>query len=166
MQLWHSTSAVGKPARGLLRKRRGCRRAGTELIEMTFGFIVLLGLSMGMVEFGQYFYIKHCVESAVRDGGRYAMLSTATQGQLVTTLTTTLAEANVTYNASWLTMKDLTTSAAVTDVATVTAGDQLQLTLSTTYGNIPNAVRPLYAMTGAGISGSKLVSATCIMVKE
>jgi Flp pilus assembly protein TadG len=141
-------------------------RRGSQLLEMAIGFNVLLFLSFGMVEFGQYFYIKHCFESAVRDGARYGILSTATQAQVVSTITTTLAQANVTYNASWLTMKDLSTGSTVTDVSTIPAGDQLQLTLSTTYGNIPNAVRPLYSITGQGIGSNKVMSATCIMVKE
>jgi Flp pilus assembly protein TadG len=133
---------------------------------MALAFNVLIFMAMGMVEFGQYFYIKHCFESAVRDAGRYGILASATQAQVVTTLTTTLAEANVTYNSSWLTMTDLTANSTVTDVSTVPAGDQIQFTLSANYANISNAVRPLSAMTGHGIGSGKMLTVTCIMVKE
>jgi len=133
---------------------------------MAISFSVLLFLTFGLVEFGQYFYIKHCFEAAVRDGARYAILATATQAQTGATMTLTLKEANVTYNASWLTITDLTAGTSVTDVSQVPAGDQIQLTLSTTYGNIPNAVRPLYSMTGEGIGPNKVISSTCVMVKE
>jgi len=133
---------------------------------MALAFPVLLYLIMGMIEFGQYFYIKHCFESAVRDGGRYAILANATQAQLVNTLTLSLQQANVTYSSSWLTITDLTAASSVTDISQVPAGDQIQFTLSTTYGSIPNAVRPLFAMTGVGISSTKVVNAIYITVKE
>src|SRR5208282_2208782 len=100
--------------------------------EMAVAFQVLLFLSMGMIEFGQYFYIKHCFESAVRDGARYAILASATQSQTVSTISTTLAQANVTYNSSWLTITDLTAGTTVSDVSTVPQGDQMQFVLSTT----------------------------------
>lgn len=153
----------------LNRRRLGgqcTRRRGLEVLEMAVAFQVLLFLSMGMIEFGQYFYIKHCFESAVRDGARYAILASATQSQTVSTISTTLAQANVTYNSSWLTITDLTAGTTVSDVSTVPQGDQMQFVLSTTYGNIPNAVRPLNSMTGKGIGSSKVISVTCIMVKE
>ncbi len=133
---------------------------------MTVTFSVLLFVTFGMVEFGQFFYIKHCFEAAVRDGGRVAILPSASQSQMVSTITATLAQANVTYNASWLTVTDVTTGTTVTDVSQVTIGDQMQLTLSTTYGNIANAQRPLYSLTGKGITNGKVLTATSLMVKE
>jgi Flp pilus assembly protein TadG len=158
------------PDRSPRRLLNGCsgrtNRRGNQIVEMALGFSVLCFMTMGMVEFGQYFYIKHCFESAIRDGGRYAVLPTATQAQTLSTITSTLAEANVTFHASWLTITDLTAGGTVTDVSQVAQGDQLQFTLSTTYASISNAVRPLYAMTGQGIGSSKMLTAMCIMVKE
>ena len=142
------------------------RRRGTQVIEMVIAFQVLLYLTFGMVEFGQYLYIKHCFESAVRDGARYATLSTATQAQTVSTISTTLLQSNVTFNSSWLTINDITAGTTVTDVSQVPAGDQMQFILSTTYANIANAVRPLYSMTGYGIGNGKVISANCIVLKE
>lgn len=162
MKIPSKSSILSKPSRA---SRRFTRR-GAQLIEMAICFPVLLFLSMGLVEFGQYFYIRHCFESATRDGARYAILGTATQSQTVATITATLLEANVTYNASWVTITDLTAGTSVTDVSQVPIGDQIQFTLSTTYGSLPNAVRPLYSMTGQGIGPNKVMSATCIMVKE
>jgi len=133
---------------------------------MAVAFQVLLYLSMGLVEFGQYFYIKHTFDAAVRDGARYAILSTATQSQFVSTITSMLGQSNISYNSSWLTVTDLSTSSTVSDVSQVNAGDELQFTLSTNYGSISNAVRPLYSITGAGIGSSKMITSTCIMVKE
>jgi Flp pilus assembly protein TadG len=142
------------------------RRSGMQVLEMALALPVLLFLSMGMVEYGQFFYIKHCFEAAARDGSRYAILSTATQSQMVTTLRASLLQANVTYNASWLSMSDLTAGSTVTDISQVPAGDQMQITLSATYSTIPNVVRPLFSMTGEGIGSSKILYTTSVVVKE
>ncbi len=142
------------------------RRRGAELIEMTVAFSVLLSVTFGMMEFGQYFYIRHCFEAAVRDGGRVAILPTASQSQMVSTMTTVLSQANVAYSASWLTITDLTTSTAVTDVSLVPIGDQMQITLSANYSSIPNAFRPLYQLTGKGIGSGKVLTVTALMIKE
>lgn len=144
------------------------RRTANAIVELIIAFQLLLVLSFGMVEFGQYFYIKHCFESAARDAARVGILATSTQSEVNTTLANTLAQANVPYNSSWLTMTDLGPGIVgiVTDISTVPAGDQVQFDLTTTYDQIPNAVRPLYSLTGKGIGNGKPVSGRCTMVKE
>jgi Flp pilus assembly protein TadG len=138
------------------------------VLELAVAFPIVLYMSFGLVEFGQYMYIKNCFESAARDATRAAILPNATQAQVVSTLTSTLAQANVTYNASWLTITDLGPSAtgSVSDVSTVPLGDQIQLTLSANYTSIPNAVTPLHALTGVGIGSGKTIAGICTMVKE
>jgi Flp pilus assembly protein TadG len=160
--MMHATTVIGKGRRGQARTR------GTAVMEMAIAFPILLSLSFGLCEFGQYMYIKHCFEAAARDAMRVGILSTASQSQVTSTLTSTLAQANVTYNSAWLTITDLgpSGSGTVTDVSTVAAGDELELKLSATYSTIPNAVRPLYSMTGVGIGPTKVVVGECTMIKE
>ena len=57
---------------------------------MVFAFQLLMFISMGMVEFGQYFYIKHAFEGAARDAARAAVLATATSTSPWTAATYTL----------------------------------------------------------------------------
>jgi Flp pilus assembly protein TadG len=147
-------------------RRHSRRRLANTTIEMIISFPVLLFLVFGMVEFAQFFYIRNAFVSAARDAARVAVLSSATQSQVTTTLTNTLSEANVTYNSSWLTITDLTAGTTVTDVSTVPAGDQMRFVLTTTYSAIPNAVRPLSAMTGKGIGSGKVITGQCTMLKE
>jgi Flp pilus assembly protein TadG len=144
------------------------RRSANGTIEIVLVLPVLLAFSFGLVEFGQYMFIKHCFESAARDATRVAIMPTATQSSVTSVLTTTLAQANVPYSSSWLTITDLGPSQTgnVSDVSTVPMGDELQLTLSATYSSIPNAVRPLYSSTGFGIGTAKTVVGECTMVKE
>jgi Flp pilus assembly protein TadG len=147
---------------------RSQRRRGGALLELALAFPMVLYMGFGLVEFGQFMYIKHCFEAAARDATRVAILSSSTQTQVTAALTSTLSQANVTYNSSWLTITDLgpTSTGSVSNVATVPAGDEIQLVLSAAYSTIPNAVRPLYNMTGYGISGNKVVVGECTMVKE
>ncbi len=147
--------------RSILRGRRG-----VELLEMSIALSVLLFVTFGMVEFGQYYYVKHCFEAAVRDGSRVAILPSASQAQMLATMTTTLQQANVTFNASWLTVTDQTAGTTVTDVSQIPIGDQVQFTLSATYASIPNAMRPLYSLSGKGIGPGKVLTATCVTIKE
>ncbi len=135
---------------------------------MVIAFNLLLGLAFGMVEFGQYMYVKHCFEAAARDAMRVAVLNGTTQAQVNAVLTNSLAQANVTYNSSWLTMTDLgpAYTGSVSDIATVSTGDEVQLTVSVTYDQIPNVVRPLHSMTGMGIGNGKVVSGSCTMIME
>lgn len=152
------------------KRRRVSRfsRRGNSTLELSLVLPILMSMAFGLVEFGQFFFIKHCFESAVRDAARVATLATATQAQVTSTLTTTLAQANVTYNSSWLTITDLgpTNSGTVTDVATVPPGDELQFTLSTNYSGLANVVRPLYSMTGVGVKPTVSVSGVCTIIKE
>jgi Flp pilus assembly protein TadG len=143
-------------------------RSGNALLETALAMFVLLFVAMGMVEFGQYLYIKHAFNSAARDGARIAILSSATQTKLTSAITTTLAQANITFNSSWLTVTDLTTNTTVADISTATSGDTIQVALSVNYDTIPNVVRPLYTLTGqtAGIKNGKKMSGACAMLKE
>jgi hypothetical protein len=121
---------------------------------------------MGMVEFGQYFYIKHAFETAIRDGLRYGIGANATQAQMVSTISTTLAQSNVTFNSSWLTVADISAGVVESDISQVPQGDLIQMTLSTNYSSLPAAVRPLSAITGKGIGSGKMMTVSCVMGKE
>jgi hypothetical protein len=144
------------------------RRSANATLELVLAMPIMLSLPFGLVEFGQYMYIKHCFESAARDAMRVAILPNATESQVTGILTSTLSQANVAYNSAWLTITDLGPgfTGTVSDVSTVAMGDELELTLSTTYSTIPNAVRPLSAITGVGVGASKLVVGECTMIKE
>jgi Flp pilus assembly protein TadG len=128
---------------------------------------VLLYMVLGAVEFGQFFYIRHCFVAAARDAARAASLATAVQTDPATKATSTLAQANVTFNSSWMTIVDITNSnSTVTDCSAVSAGDKLQVTIQCPYSQIPNAFRPLYQMTGHGIGAGKTCLGQCEVIKD
>jgi Flp pilus assembly protein TadG len=131
------------------------------------GFPVLLIVVFGTIEFGQYFYVRSCFVAAARDAARAAILETAQQSDPATKATSTLAQANVTFNSSWMTIVDQTQSnSTVTDVSQVPVGDTLVVKIQATYGSIPNVLRPLSGMTGIGVSASRICLGQCQMIKE
>jgi Flp pilus assembly protein TadG len=144
------------------------RHRGNSVLELALLMPILMAMAFGLVEFGQFMFVRHAFESAARDAMRVAVMSTATQAQVTSTLTSSLAQANVTYNSSWLTITDLgpSSTGTVGNVASVPMGDTMKLTLSTTYSALPNAVRPLSSTTGVGVSAGATVSGICTMVKE
>jgi len=122
---------------------------------------------LGVIEFGQYFYIRSCFEAAARDACRAAILQTAQKTDPATKATATLAQANVTFNSSWMTIVDYTNSnATVTDVTTVPYGHTLIVTIQAQYSSIPNAYRPLSAMIGIGVGASRICTGQCQMIRE
>jgi len=162
-------------ARHRLHCRRGCGRdhrpggfrPGNSIIEMSVVLPVILFMVMGIVEFGQYFYIRNAFEAAARDVARASCLSTAVQTDPVTRATATLAQANVTFNPSWMTIVDASNNnAIVNDVSAIAIGHQLIVTIETQYNLIPNAYRPLYALTGKGIGNGRMCMGQCTMIKE
>ncbi len=142
-------------------------RRGNSIIEMSVVLPALLFVVMGVVEFGEFFYIRSAFTAAARDVARASCLATAVQTDPVTRATATLAQANVPFNSSWMTIVDASNSnATVSDVSAVTLGHLIVVTIQSQYGQIPNAYRPLTALTGYGVGSTKLCSGQCMMVKE
>ena len=60
------------------------RRPGGAVLDMALVLPVLLYLAFGTVEYGYYFYVKHNVQSAAREGARAAIVPSATAGDVTT----------------------------------------------------------------------------------
>jgi Flp pilus assembly protein TadG len=143
------------------------RRSANAIIETSIVLPVLLWLGMGMAEFGQYFYIKSAFQAAARDAARASILATAGKTDPATTATRTLGYANVTFNSSWMTIQDVTsTPTTVTDVSAVAPGHALLVTIQVSYDQIPNVYRPLFQITGKGIGNGKPMVGQCTMIRE
>jgi Flp pilus assembly protein TadG len=156
---------------GLAKARSGFgvrrRAGGAIMIEMVVVFPVLLYLMLGMVEYGQYFYIRHILESACRDATRASIPATAQSGDPAAAATLTLGQASIPYNDVTLLIQDTANGwATVTDVSSIPAGHNLEVTLTATYAQLPGAYRPFNSLTGLGISTSKQIQCISMMTKE
>lgn len=61
-------------------------------------FPVLLSLTFGSIEFGHFFYIKHTLQGAAREGARAAIVPGATNANVTTAVTTAMTAAGVASN--------------------------------------------------------------------
>ena len=145
------------------------RRRGSTVLQTAFVMTVLLAVSMGVIEFAQFLFIRHAFGAAARDAARLAGLPSATQAAVVAQAAATLQQANVTLNTGWLQVYDVPvggTPLAVSDVTFIPSGDRVQVSISTTYDQVPNALRPLYGIFHKGIGTGKPVAATSTAYRE
>ena len=150
------------------------RRGGNAILEMALVMPMLMFLALGMVEFGQFFYIHNAFQQAARDALRASIMPNAQQADPTTAARRTLAAAGITFQSSWMNIQDITPLGwggspvgTVTDVSTVPAGHAITLTITTTYGSLPGAVRPLYAVSGGyGIPSGRTMAGSSSGLKE
>lgn len=153
-----ASSSVPSTARAAVTGGRR-RRRGNGVLEAALVLPVLLSLSMGMIEFGQYFYVKHTIQAASRDGARTAILSSVTHAQAVAAITNTMAAANLTGKYNTPTFTNATTGTTISDVGTVAKGTGIKVTVQTTVGMA--SVRPLGVIPAA-----KTITGVTTMIKE
>jgi len=139
--------------------RQTRRRAGNTLIEAVFVVPVLIGLAMGMVEFGQYFLAKQTLQAAARDGARTAVITSATQTQAQSAVTNTASAAGYSSSAYTVTFTDPTSNTTISNIANVTRGNPIKVTVTAQFSAL--AGRPLLIMPS-----DKQVVASTTMVKE
>ncbi|QOV89267.1 TadE/TadG family type IV pilus assembly protein [Humisphaera borealis] len=144
-----------------IKRNRSARRVrrGNGVLEAALVLPVLLALSMGMVEFGQFFYMKHTIQAASRDGARTAILSSTTHSAAQTAITNTMNSANVASNKYTVTFTNASTSATISDVGSVAKGTGIKVTVSATAGTV--SVRPLGV-----IPANKAIVGVTTMIKE
>lgn len=142
--------------------RRLRRRRGNGVLEACFVLPVLLYLSMGMVEFGQFLYVKHSIQAASRDGARTAILGTATHQKARDAVASTMTAAGMS-DATKYSVKFHNTATnpatEITNIATVAKGTSIRVTVTATAGNV--SVRPLGVIPAA-----KAITGVTTMIKE
>jgi len=155
------TQSIGLPGSRPPEKRPGARRGrrGSAVMESALALPVLLYFSMGMIEFGQYLYAKHTVQSASRDGCRQAILGAATQAGATAAVSKTMSAAGFTSSGYTLTFTNPSGGATYSDISTVAAGASIETTVTVNYGSV--GVRPLGV-----IPATKKLIGTTTMIKE
>jgi Flp pilus assembly protein TadG len=139
------------------RIRRKARRWGGTVLEAALVLPVLVSLTFGAIEFGDYFFVKHTLEAAAREGARNGITDTATNTTVQTAITSVLTAAGGT---SWGTVTAITdTNGNSVNVANVTPGNPIEVQVSCTWGVA--GLRPEQM-----IGYNKQVTGTCVMRKE
>jgi len=121
-------------------------------------FPILLSLTFGTVEYGHYFYWKHTLQGAAREGARSAITPTAANSDVTAAVTAAMNAAGI--NAAQYTVKIRNSAdSADVNVASVAAGTPILVKVYATWGTV--GMRPL-GLIGA----AKQVTGMTVMRKE
>jgi Flp pilus assembly protein TadG len=134
--------------------RRRLRRCGSATLELALTLVILLNVTYGAIEFGQYFYVKNQLQGAAREGARAGVTSGSVNSDV------TGAVANV-MSVAGMSGSGYTVTISPSNVASVAAGTAVQVTVSLTWGNVMLKYRP-FSFIGTG----KVVSGVAVMRHE
>jgi len=131
------------------RGRPRWNRRGSEVLEMALVMPLLVYLIFGMVEFGYFFYLKHNLQAAAREGARTASTLNGTDGDGVAKASAFLTAANLT--------------AGSFSISSTTSGDTVTVSVQATWGQIGILHLPLMDWS---LPDSKVVKGVAVMRKE
>ena len=137
------------------------RRSGGAVLETVLVLPVLLYLAFGIVEFGYYFYVKHSLEGAARDGCRAFIASGATLTDVTNSVNAAMSAANLSSSGYTTVTQDGATTLNAGNYTTAVAGDTITVTVSCVWGTAGSGYRP-WALIGS----AKTVVGTAVMRKE
>jgi len=134
-------------------------RRGSAVLEAALVLPILLSLTFGTIEFGYYFFVKHTLQGAAREGCRSAITPSATNTDVTTAITASLTAAGL--QSSGYTVKIESPLGTAKTVNSVSAGSTIYVTVTATWGTVGQGFRPL-----ALIGTAKTVVGVTAMRKE
>lgn len=140
------------------RYRAAARRRGNAVLEAALVFPILISLTFGCIEFGHFFYVKHTLQGAAREGARAAATPTSTSSDVTTAVNNAMAATGISSTKYTTTIRNSSDTANV-DPSTATAGTAILVKVTATWGQV--GMRPLGL-----ISSSKSVVGQTTMRKE
>lgn len=129
-------------------------RRGNAVLEAVLVLPILLYLAFGTVEFGYYFYVKNQIQGAAREGVRAAITSSAANSDVNAAVSSAMT-------AYGLSGTGYTVSISPSNVAGLTEGTAITVTVQCSWGSAGSGVRPLGL-----ISTNKQVKGIAVMRKE
>jgi Flp pilus assembly protein TadG len=138
--------------------RKARYRRGSAIMDAALVFPVLLLLTFGCVEFGHFFFVKHTMQGAAREGARAAITPGATNTDVTTAVQTAMTAAGLASSGYSVAILNGAGSSSVS-AGSVAAGDPIQVRVSVGWGAV--GVRPL-GLIGTG----KQVVGQTVMRKE
>jgi Flp pilus assembly protein TadG len=135
-------------------KWHGSRRRyrGAAVLEAALVLPILMGVAFGTIEFGHFFYVKHTLEGAAREGARAGIVASSANANVTAAVAGTMSAAG--FNSG---QYSVVTSPA--NVAGVAAGSSVTVTVTMTWGNV--GLRPM-----ALIAANKQVTGRAVMRRE
>ena len=151
---------VRRNASRSLHPRRGPFRRGGAILEAALVLPILLALTFGMIEYGYFFFLKHTLQGAARDGARIAIVPNGTNAKITSTVLAAMTSSGLNTLPYQVDIQNGSTSGAI-NVATATAQTPIKVVVRLNWSAINTGLRPMGL-----IDGGKQVSGTAVMVKE
>jgi Flp pilus assembly protein TadG len=151
-------------------KSRNGRRRGSAVLDAALVFPVLLSVTFGTIEYGYYFFVKHTLQGAAREGARAGIVPTGSSGTGDSSAVTTavvqyLRGAGLNTGTSTLdskfTLKIEYPLGTTINAGSLSTGSALYVTIQSSWGTIGQGFRPMSL-----IGSSKVVSGVAVMRKE
>lgn len=133
-------------------RRHPLSRTGMAVLETALVLPLLLLLSFGLVEYGHYFYVKHTLQGAAREGVRAAVPQNTTNADVAAAISRAMTAAGMGGSGYKVTYSPA-------DVASATEGTQMTIAVECTWGTV--GLRPMKLIPSA-----KKVVGTVVMRKE
>jgi Flp pilus assembly protein TadG len=143
-------------------KLRRRNHRGNSVIEAVLVFPILLWITFGAVEFGHFFYMKHTLQGAAREGARAAAVPGNTNSDVTTAVNAAMSAAGVASNKYTTSVRNSADTANLTINSSTAAGTAILVKVEATWSNI--GLRPSPFMSF--ISSSKVVKGQTTMRKE
>ncbi|MDQ3441793.1 MAG: pilus assembly protein [Planctomycetota bacterium] len=121
---------------------------------------ILLGLCFGMVEFGYFFFVKHTLQAAARDGARMGIVPNGTNAKITATVATAMKAAGFEKMTYEIEIQNGTNDANL-DVSTAPAQTPVKVVVKCNWSAIGTGLRPLGL-----IVETTQVKGTTVMLKE
>lgn len=146
----HSSQA--KPVRS--------RRRGSAVMDAALVFPVLISLTFGSIDFGYFFYVKHTLQGAAREGARASITPGSTNSEVTTAVQQVMTAAGFVPAKYTVSIRNATDTADM-NVSTATAGTGILVKVSANWGTVGTKASPVTI-----ISTSKNVVGQTVMRKE
>ncbi len=135
------------------------RSSGSAILEACFVFPVLLWISFGAVEFGHFFYLKHTLQGAAREGARAAAVPGSTNSSVTTAVNDSMSAAGIASNKYTVRVRNAADTANLTLSSSTTAGTAILVKVEATWNTV--GIRPI-----GFIASNKVVKGQTTMRKE
>jgi Flp pilus assembly protein TadG len=135
------------------------RHRGGALLEAAIVMPVLLYIAFGTVEFGYYFYVRHTLDGAAREGARAGIVSGGTYANVTTAVGNVMSAAKLSNSGYSTVVQDNGTTVA--SLSSANTGDAITVTVSCTWSTVGNGF-----ILWNWISGSKVLSGSVVMRHE
>jgi Flp pilus assembly protein TadG len=145
------------------RRRRSNRLRGNAVLDLALVMPVLLALTFGAVEYGYALFLKHTLQGAAREGARAAVVSGATAQNVQDAVDGAMSAAGFVQSKYTRPPTIVASNPATTPWTNATAGAQITVTVSASWGTAGVHVLPTYLM---GIPNTKIITGATTMRKE